>query len=577
MAQQPVWTDFFREPITRRAALQGGAVGVGSLVLFGCGADADDEPSSERSPTTGAGATEATDAMTTATLTAAIASDVGSLDPMSLGGTGGGNWPSYTTIFGGAGLVTVDPATKEFFPGIADSWEESPDHLTWTFTLNPSVTFHDGRPVTAEDVKFSMDRNIGQAAYNPAFEAGYSGQFEPIVADAEVLDPLTVRFNLKVPDVIFLRRPLFIVPKAYIEEVGDEGFAAAPVGAGWFKFGSHVPDSELTIERWDDYHIDFGSDVGIHPAYVQTLVQKVIPEDQARLAALQAGEVDLVHNVSSDIARQLEGDEGLVVHYLEGSQPMIISINTAMATDPTTGEANPWRDKRVRVAANMAVDLDAIIGSILTGRETPAYGSNTRGFGFPEELQEQRFAYDPEAAKKLLAEAGYPDGFETTMVGPTGRWPNSRSVMEAVAQFLAEVGIRASVQELQYQEVTTRIKDRSLGPLIFFGMSGEDDPGNNFRYNYHSTSNFQNGGPVDITAAGDDTAKVDALIEQSEAEFDPEKRRALLEEIITTYYLSAKNIWLYQPVTVVVTTSGWAWDIWATDLATPEYWNIRPV
>lgn len=516
--------------------------------------------------------------LTDAELVVGIASDVGSLDPHSLSGTGGGNWPSYDPIFGGgATLVTYDPETLEFEPGLADSWEVSEDNLAWTFQLNPDATFHNGEPVTAEDVKFSMDRQIGQAEYNPGYQAGYGAQFEPIVDRAEAIDEHTVVFHLKQPDVIFLLRPLWIMPKAYVEEVGDEGVARHPIGAGPFKFVSRIPDSEIVLERHEEFHHEFGSETGYHPSYVQRVVQRIIPEDSARLAALQAGEIDMAHNVSSDIARQLESDDQFVVHYLPGSQPMIIDINTEMQTDPTTGQPNPWLDRRVRVAANLAVDLDTIIETILTGREKPTYGSARAGFGFPADIEEQRFGYDPEEARRLLAEAGYPDGFRTTMVGPTGRWPNSRAVMEAVAQYLAEVGIEVEIQELQYQEVVTRVQERTLGPLIFWGRAGGPDPGANFRYNYHSESNFSNGPPSDITPEGDVTELIDTLIEQSEQQFDPEQRRATLEKIITEFYLSAKSIWLYEPVTVAVTTDDWAWSPRGLDLAFPEYWNICPV
>ena len=547
-----------------------GAIGLSSLGYIACGGNG----GSSATGTNNGGGGQKT--LTQATLTSAIGSDVGSLDPQSLGGTGGGNWPGYETIFGGAGLAVVDPATKGFLPGIASSWQESPDHLIWTFNLNPNAKFHNGSPVTAADVKFSMDRNIGQAAYNPGYRAGYNGQFAPIVAGGEVVDDRTVRFTLKAPDVIFLRRPLFVLPKAYIEQVGDEGFARNPVGAGWYKFVSRIPDSEIRAERWDEYHLPMGSPGGYHPSYIKTLVQKVIPEDQARSAALQAGEVDLIHNVSADIARQLETDSKYVVHYLPGTQPMQIAINTALEVDPTTGRPNPFRDKRVRVAANMAVDLDTIIKTILTGREERTYGSNSHGFGFPEDLKAKRFKFDANEAKRLLSEAGYPNGFETSMYGPIGRWPNSRPVMEAVTQYLSRVGIRASIQELQYQEVTTRVQDKTLGPLIFWGQSGGDDPGANFRFSYHSSGNFSLGPATDVTPAGDVQPRINSLIEQSEREFDTEKRKGLLQDIISTEYLSAKSIWLYEPVTAVVTSNKWAWDRRSEELSTPEYWNIAP-
>lgn len=153
--------------------------------------------------------------------------------------------------------------------------------------------------------------------------------------------------------------------------------------------------------------------------------------------------------------------------------------------------------------------------------------------------------------------------------------------MEAAAGYLKEVGIRAVVSEAQYQEVTTKIQAGTFSLLSFWGMSGGADPGANFRYSYFSTGNFSNGTTVDErkdgTAGPDDTtAKIDQLIIASEAEFDPVKRNAILEEIITTFYLSGKNIYLYQPVTIVAVTKKFAWDVHFAAQVVPEYWNIQP-
>ncbi|MEX2229998.1 MAG: ABC transporter substrate-binding protein, partial [Dehalococcoidia bacterium] len=508
--------------------------------------------------------------LTDATLTSAIASDIGSGDPQSLGGTGGGNWPNTDVHFGGAYLQGIDEETRALLPNVAESVEEAPDHMSFVYRLRPDVKFHNGETVTAEDVKFSMDRGaLGTAAYNPEFKGGHSAQFQGRVKNAEVIDDRTVKFNMEKPDVIFLRRGLFLVPQKHIETVGDVAYAESPVAAGFFKFVKRVPDSEIVSERFDDYFgtLESPAPSGVHLPYIKQLVQKVIPDSQARLAALQAGEVDLIHNVSSDLARQLESDPKFKVYYLPGTQPMHIHINTALENDPDTGMPNPWRDVRVRQAANLAIDLDGIIAGVLTGKEQPSYGSASTGFGFPTDLAQQRWSHDPKQAKELLAAAGYADGFDAKMYGPIGRWPNSRTVMEVIGQSLTEVGIRTTLQELQYQEVTTRFKDDSLGPLVFWGMSGGDDPGANFRFGYHSAGNYTMSVP---------DPSVDTMIEQSESEFDPEKRADLLRQIVTKFYLDAQWIFLYEPVTVVVASTKWDWDLHSRTLANPEYWNIRP-
>lgn len=581
MSESRYWRNLGQNRLSRRGALRGAAVGVAGLAaaaLIGCGDDDDDDDGGGGgggggSTATPTGTTQATStpesALTNATLTSAIASDIGSGDPQSLGGTGGGNWPNTSTHFGGAFLMTTDQETRFRVPSMAESWEEAPDHMSFVFKLRPDVYFHNGDQMTAEDVKFSLDRGaLGQAEYNPEFQGGHSGQYAGRVKDVEVIDDLTVKFNMEQPDVIFLQRSFFLVPKAYIEEVGDVEFAEKPIGNGFFKFVSRVPDSEIVSERWDRYYAGVeGEASGLHTPYIQKLVQKVIPDNQARFAALQAGEVDLVHNISPDIANQLKNDDKFTVFYLPGTQPMHIHINTALETDPETGDPNPWREKRVRAAANLAVDLDAIIANILTGQENYSFGSASTSFGFPEDLPAKRWGYDPAEAKKLLSGAGYGDGFDAVLNMPIGRWPNSRQVSEVIAQSLTDIGINTRIQELQYQEVTTRFKDDSLYPLSFWGMSGGDDPGANFRFGYHSTGNYTMSVP---------DPQVDAWIEQSESEFDPEARAEILGNIITKFYLDAQWIFLYEPITLVAATNKWDWTFWGKTLANPEYWNIRP-
>ena len=575
MSEANYWSR--RGRISRRGVLRGGAIGAAGLagaVLIGCGSS-DDDPGDGGGGGGGGAAATATEAaaasmLTDAKLTSAVASDIGSGDPQSLGGTGGGNWPNTSTHFGHSDLLSTHQETRERVGLVAESFEEAPDHLSWVAKVRKDVYFHNGDQLTAEDVKFSLDRGaLGQAEYNPEYKGGHSSQYASRVSSVDMLDDFTVKFNMIEPDVIFPNRSFRLVPKAHIEAVGDIEFAENPVGAGQFKFLSRVPDSELVSERWDRYFGTFEqpTTVGTHTPYIKDLVQKVIPDNQARFAALQAGEVDLIDKISPDIANQLAGDDGFIVHFLPGTQPMHIHINTALETDPDSGEPNPWRDIRVRKAANLAVDLDSIIANILTGSERPSFGSNGASFGFPQDLPAQRWGYDVDEAKKLMASAGYEDGFDAVLNLPVGRWPNSRQVSEIIAQSLTDIGIITRIQELQYQEVTTRFKDDSLYPLSFWGMAGGDDPGANFSYGYHSTGNYTMSVP---------DPQVDEWIEASSIEFDPEKRKVLLEDIIRKFYLDAQWIFLYEPIQIVATTNQWEWDFWGKTLGNPEYWNMRP-
>jgi peptide/nickel transport system substrate-binding protein len=555
---------------SRRGGAVLAAALAGLVLIAGCGGGG-----ASPSGAAGPARTEPTDA----TLTVGIASDIGGLDPQSVAGTGGGNLPAYGPIFGGDGsglLAIVDPRTREWLPGVAQSWEMAPDGMTWTFTLRDTVKFHNGQKLTSEDVKFSIDRMIGQAAYNPGYRSGSRANFEPIVRDVAAPDPLTVVVNMKQPDVTFPIKPNYLVPKAYVEQVGDDEFAKKPVGVGPFKFVSWEPGSQLVLERFDDFYLGADDPSGYHTPYIKTLVQKVIPDDAARLAALQAGELDMAHNVSADIAKQMDGQAGFQVWFMPGTQPMYFNVNTNDEAAPD-GSPNPWRDARVREAANRAIDLDAIMSGILTGREKRTFGSSSNGFGFPEGIESQQFTYDPEAAKRLLAEAGYPNGFRTEMYGPIGRWPNSRPVMEASAEFLKQVGIEVEIREMQYQEYVTRVQQRTLPGLAFFGCTQGADPSNNFRYCYQSGGSFANGSAVDTGGQRDISAEIDAEVAQSEVTFDRAAREKLLQDIITKFYLNPRQVWLYEPITAVVGTDQWAWEFNASDLQLPEYYNIAPV
>jgi len=348
--------------------------------------------------------------------------------------------------------------------------------------------------------------------------------------------------------------------------VGDTEVANKPVGMGPFRFVSRTPDAEIKSARNDDFFYKRDEPYAPRLPYIANLVQKVIPEDTARTAALDAGEIDLAHNVSSYFAKSYDGRSGYKVFYLPNDQPMHLHINTFAERDGS-GQPNPWRDVRVRKAANMAIDLDTIIKTILTGKEKPSFGSSSVSFGFPQDLAAKRFKYDPKQAKQLLTEAGYPSGFETSFFGPTGRWPNTEQVMQAAAGYLSAVGIKPKIQMQQYQVTTTELKQHGNVGITFWGMSGGPDAGPNFRYGYHSKGSYTN--------SYDQATGIDALIEQSEQEFDPSQRGKLVGQVISKFYENASWIFLYEPIAVVVARDKIDWPIYSAILSLPEYWNIR--
>src|SRR5436309_2040550 len=277
-------------------------------------------------------------------------------------------------------------------PCLAESWTVSPDGLVYEFALRKGVKFHNGDAVTAEDVKFSLERYRGASA-RPLRDR---------VAAIETPDPARVRIRLKRPWPDFMTfystatGAGWIVPKKYVEKVGEEGYKKSPVGAGPYRFVSFTPGVELVLEAFEPYWRKTPS--------VKHLVFKVIPDESTRLAALKRGEVDVVYSIRGELAEELQRTPGLTL------KPAVIQapqwVNLLDQWDPKS----PWHDRRVRRAANHAVDRKSINEAITLGHSRLTYSIIPSTFDFY--WQPPSYPYDPAQAKKLLAEAGYPNGFD---------------------------------------------------------------------------------------------------------------------------------------------------------------------
>jgi peptide/nickel transport system substrate-binding protein len=329
-------------------------------------------------------------------------------------------------------------------PSLAESWSEAKDHLSYTFTLRKNVKFHDGSPVTAEDVKFSFERYKGASAT----------LLKEKVKEVQVAGPTQIRFVLKEPWPDFM---LFygttasgagwIVPKHYVDKVGEDGFKKAPIGAGPYKVVSFTPGVELVLEAFDQYWRKA-------PA-VKRLVMRSMVEETTRAAALKRGEVDIAYLLSGPVADEIKRTPGLQL-----KAPLLTGafwIDLPDQWDPKS----PWHDRRVRLAANHAVDRQAVnqaetLGfSRLTGSMVP------RVFQFA--LVVEPPAYDPARAKKLLAEAGYPNGFDAGDFYP---FPPYNSMGEALQGQLQVVGIRSRLRTMERATYFAQWREKKLHGLI---------------------------------------------------------------------------------------------------------------
>jgi peptide/nickel transport system substrate-binding protein len=311
-------------------------------------------------------------------------------------------------------------------PCLAESWSTSEDNLTHEFVLRKGVKFHDGEPVTAEDVKFSFERYRGTA----------HDLMKKQVAAIETPDPQRVRFKLREPWPDFLTFYAsatgagWIVPKKYVEKVGDEGFKKAPIGAGPYKFVSFTPGVELVLEAFEGYWRKVPS--------VKRLVMKVIPDEATRSAALKRGEIDIAYSIRGELAEELQHTPGLSL------KPVVLQGPNWLYFPEQWDPKSPWHDLRVRQAVNFAIDRDGMNKALFLG-----YCKVTDSiipYTFEYYWQPPAAVYDPARARQLMAEAGHPGGFDAGLLYCDSSYAN---MAEVSLNNLAAIGIRAKLQPIE--------------------------------------------------------------------------------------------------------------------------------
>ncbi|HEX5454716.1 MAG TPA: ABC transporter substrate-binding protein [Stellaceae bacterium] len=338
---------------------------------------------------------------------------------------------------------------KLYSPSLAESWTTSEDNLTYEFVIRQGAKFHDGSPVTAEDVKFSFERYRGAA--NKVMKAR--------IASIETPDPRHVRFTMKKPWPDFLTFYAtasgagWIVPKKYVEKVGDEGFKKHPIGAGPYKFVSFNPGVELVLEAFEDYWRK-------KPA-VKRLVMKVIPDESTRLAALKRGEVDIAYSIRGELAQELQKTPGLTLKAAVLQAPNWIYFPEQF--DPKS----PWHDLRVRQAANLALDREGMNQALFLGHCKTT--NSIIPYTFEYYWQPPKAVYDPTQARKLLAEAGYSGGFDS---GPLYCDTSYSNIGEIAVNNFRQVGIRAVLQPVERAGFLAGYSGKKYQRGILRGASG---------------------------------------------------------------------------------------------------------
>jgi peptide/nickel transport system substrate-binding protein len=333
-------------------------------------------------------------------------------------------------------------------PSLAESWSVSKDGLVYEFVLRKGARFHNGDPVTAEDVKFSFDRYRGTA----------NKTLKDRVAAVETPDPGRVRFRMKQPWPDFLTFYAsasgagWVVPKKYVEKVGDEGFKKAPVGAGPYKFVSFNPGVELTMEAFDQYWRKTPS--------VKRLVFRVISDEATRLAALKRGEVDIVYSVRGELAEELQRTPGLTL------KPAVVQATFWLYFPDQWDTKSPWHERRVRQAASLAMDRPTINQALTLGHSKLTGNIIPSSFDFY--WQAPMPVYNAARAKQLLTEAGYPNGFDAGEYSCDSSYSN---LAEAITNNLQAVGIRTRLRPLERAAFFAAYSEKKLKNIIQ-GASG---------------------------------------------------------------------------------------------------------
>jgi peptide/nickel transport system substrate-binding protein len=383
-------------------------------------------------------------------------------------------------------------------PSLAESWSVSKDGLVYEFVLRKGARFHNGEPVTAEDVKFSFERYRGTS----------NKMIKDRVAAVEVPDPARVRFRLKQPWPDFLTfyssatGAGWIVPKKYVEKVGDEGFKKAPVGAGPYKFVSFNPGVELVLEAFDQYWRKTPS--------VKRLVFRVISDESTRLAALKRGEVDIVYSVRGELAEELQRTAGLTL------KPAVIQAAFWLYFPDQWDPKSPWHDRRVRLAASLAMDRPTINQALTLGHSKLTGNIIPSSFDFF--WQPPAPTYNVARAKQLLAEAGYPNGFDAGEYFCDSSYSN---LAEAVGNNLHAAGIRVRLRPLERAAFFSAYSEKKLKNIIQ-GASGA------FGNAATRLDAFVVTGGTYVYGSYPD---LDGLFQEQAAELDRKRREAILHKM----------------------------------------------
>jgi len=408
-------------------------------------------------------------------------------------------------------LVHYKPGTTEIVPGLAERWEISKDGLVYTFYLRKGVKFHDGTPFDAKAMAKELDRvtnkdNPNYYKKTPGIHS-FADETYALVSKVDVVDDYTIRITLKKPYAPFLSDLGMVwsgvMSPTAVEKYGQDS-GLHPVGTGPFKLVEWVRDDHITLEANKDYW-------GGKPK-LDKVIFRIIPENSVRLMKLQKGELDIIDGINPDDVPKIKADPNLVLYEEPG-----LAINGVRLPN----QVPPFNDKRVRQALNYAVNKkemdDFLYKGLAVEMNSPLPPVQ---WGYDDSLK--GYPYDPDKAKRLLAEAGYPNGFQTKLLtypNPRGYNPVGPKMAVAIQEYLKKINVDVKIEQLEWGAFLQTVRSGKYDGMALGGWSGDNGDPDNFLYTLFHSSTY----PVGNTA-GYKNPKVDELLVKARETSDHEER-----------------------------------------------------
>ena len=414
---------------------------------------------------------------------------------------------------------------QKLVPGLATSWK-AVDDLTWEFKLRKNVRFHDGTPFTAEDVAFTLKR-----APNVPNSPSSFGTFVKPIVDVKIVDPYTIVFKTATPHVLLPSdlASVLIISKLNGEKATTEDYNSgkAAIGTGPYKFVEYVPNQRVVVKA------NYGYWGGEEPWDKVTF--KILTSPAARVAALMSNAVEFIETVpTADIAK-LSADKNYSLVDKVSNRVIYVHLNQSTdksppfvtAKDGKPLDKNPFRDVRVRKALSIAINRDAIVDRVME-KKAVAAGQLLPDFFYGTSKKLKPAKFDPEGAKKLLAEAGYPNGFAMTLHGPNNRYINDANVLQAIAQFYSRIGIDTKVETMPSNVYFTRATKLEFGYMLLGWGTESGEQGSSMR---SLLATYDQAKGMGVTNRGRySNPAFDKVLSDALVTMDDKKREAMIQQ-----------------------------------------------